>query len=243
MVPALYLSAFLCLTGPAICRGVRDATWRSSIGGGGDQASALSLLDDLVDSHTRSTRKLLQNPLSTFTEDTTAPDAGRRPNDVLLLGAGLGDVTLIEMGLSAGADVDVRNEEGNTGLYLASLQKHHDAMEALIDAGADVDASQDGLQAIHAAAINPDNAEGLSILVDAGADVNAVAPGSRLTPLAVAASHGHVSNIRFLIAEGADFDSSFMQSLVCSCLTMPTNHLCNYDGCRNDKISIQALFD
>ena len=52
----------------------------------------------------------------------------------------LGNTAAVQLFLEAGADVEVKTEEGITALHLASLDGHYDITKLLIAAGAEVEA-------------------------------------------------------------------------------------------------------
>lgn len=75
--------------------------------------------------------------------------------------------------IEAGADVDVRNEEGETPLYIAAEEGNSEIIAALIEAGADVNVPDEGgWTPLHVAA-REGPPTSVSALIRAGADVNA----------------------------------------------------------------------
>lgn len=82
-----------------------------------------------------------------------------------------GDLTVIQAGLEAGADVDAKDKYGQTALMLAAPRGHEAIVRRLIDAGADLNVTAKfGLSAIMLAVVNhkPVIAEALA---KAGADL------------------------------------------------------------------------
>ncbi|KAL9640372.1 MAG: hypothetical protein Q9164_000315 [Protoblastenia rupestris] len=100
----------------------------------------------------------------------------------LHVAAQAGNVTAIHFLLSHGAQVDLRNSEGETPLHEAAFWARPDAVRALLDAGADLrrptgDYSFTALHNVlkHKNAVTPEMCETIAILLDRGLDVNAKA--------------------------------------------------------------------
>lgn len=102
--------------------------------------------------------------------------------------------------LAAGADVNERNEDGQTPLMYAW---NAEICKTLLEAGAEVDSrNNDGWTPLMVAALNG-SVKTCGVLLDAGADINAKNSGGR-TPLIVAAYRGQTKVCRFLLKSGAD---------------------------------------
>ncbi len=70
-------------------------------------------------------------------------------NSRLICAAYQGNVDLVKSLLAAGADVNIKNQEGDTALILAAMKGHDEVVMVLIDAGADVNIkSNHGLTAL-----------------------------------------------------------------------------------------------
>lgn len=94
--------------------------------------------------------------------------------------------TLLKRG---GADVNKRDESGNTPLICTCLKGARDLVKLLLDAGADANLpNQRGRTPLHFAA-ESGNAQIIALLAEAGADVNA-ADNDGVTPLMVLAQRG-----------------------------------------------------
>ena len=112
----------------------------------------------------------------------------------------------------AGADVNARNERGNTALIFAAMVGDIDNIQALIAAGADVDAKNiEGDTALISAAWNPlvggdESGECVRALIAAGADVNARNSQGE-TALTRAARAVRVNSVEALIAAGSDVNA------------------------------------
>ena len=114
-----------------------------------------------------------------------------------------GDAETIVALQAAGANPNVRNNDGWTPLHLAAQNSHAQAIAALQAAGAKPNArSNDGWTPLHLAAQNG-HAQGIAALQAAGAKPN-VRSNDGWTPLHLAAQNGHAQGIAALQAAGAD---------------------------------------
>ena len=116
-----------------------------------------------------------------------------------------GNREMAQLLLSAGADVNTRNEGGQTVLMMLGEEATADLVWDLINAGAKVNQkdNEGNTPLIEAAGFN--NIEALKTLLDAGAEVAAWNHNGE-TPLLMAASAGLVNNVRALILAGADIN-------------------------------------
>jgi len=114
-----------------------------------------------------------------------------------------GDVKLIELLLSKGADPNRKSKGGGTALLSAVAGRHVEAVRTLLAAGARTDTKiYEGTGLLHIAA-ELNQLEITSLLIAAGADVNA-AKASGWTPLHIASSRCHEDVADLLIANGAN---------------------------------------
>ncbi len=119
--------------------------------------------------------------------------------------AQLGQVDLVQMLLSAGANVKATTRLGGyTPLHLASLSGNASAVAALIASGASADArTSTGATALMLAA-RSGSVDTVTRLVENGAPVNAADKANGQTALMVAAGLDRADVVRALVARGAD---------------------------------------
>jgi ankyrin repeat protein len=125
----------------------------------------------------------------------------------------------IKQAISNGADVNARNEEGNTPLMLAAFDnENHEVIRALLDAGADVNARDiKGFTPLIIAA-QYNNPEVINTLLEAGGEVNAKTEDG-ITPLMLAAlDNENHEVIRVLLDAGADVNARDIEGFTPSML-------------------------
>eukprot|EP00796_Vickermania_ingenoplastis_P006431 gene6431-4635_t len=111
--------------------------------------------------------------------------------------------TIAEL-LKIGAGVDVKGDDGETPLFIASFQNREDVVQLLLSNGADVNATSTGRKdtALHAASRL--GYEGLiQLLLKKGANVNA-RNAKQETPCFCAAKHGRHRAVYYLMVGGAN---------------------------------------
>ena len=120
----------------------------------------------------------------------------------LMIGAWEGNIAMMDLFLSRGADIHRTNRLGEQALQLAAWKGHVDAVRWLLDRGAS--ASRKGMEwsALHYA-VFAGRKEIARLLLDRGADVNARAPNGS-TVLMMAAREAQEDLARVLIDAGAD---------------------------------------
>jgi len=135
------------------------------------------------------------------------------------------DIDQIQVLIAQGADVNAKNNSGQTLLHLACRTGNKEVAVLLIDKGADVDAETElGWTPLHDAS-TLGNHDIVKLLIDKGADVNAnraqspafpraaffVIPNAkdniRVTPLYLATLYGGKNVIELLISKGADVNA------------------------------------
>ncbi len=136
-------------------------------------------------------------------------DAGMKPDYLadhigtgLMIAAWTGNIPMMQLLVARGADVNRRNELGETALMHAAWRGQVAAMRWLIDKGALVDSPPMHWGALHYAAF-AGHAEAVALLLDYGADINARSTnGSSVLMMAV--YEGHEALARQLLERGAD---------------------------------------
>jgi ankyrin repeat protein len=118
-----------------------------------------------------------------------------------------GDIEKVKSLISAGANVNERDKNGQTALHLAVINGYKDVVELLIAKGAEIDGKgRYNATPLHEAAW-AGNKEISQILLDKGANANALQGESRWTPLLSACSRGHAEVAELLIQKGAEVNA------------------------------------
>src|SRR5687767_11616915 len=120
----------------------------------------------------------------------------------LMIAAWRGDLAMMELFLSRGADVDKTNAVGETALMHAAWQGQKQAVDLLLARGAQVNSGNGRWSALHYAAFAGHD-DIAAMLLGRGADINARAPNGS-SPLMMAVYEGHEQMARQLLARGAD---------------------------------------
>ena len=101
------------------------------------------------------------------------PTTAKAPDISIHEAAKAGDIKTVKQHLTAGADVNAKNEWGGTPLHYATFGGHKEVVELLIAKGADVNAKDGvGETPLHWAS-KEGNKEVVELLISKGADVNA----------------------------------------------------------------------
>lgn len=131
-------------------------------------------------------------------------EAKRALNEALLKAAASGDERTVAACLDGHADVEARNEYGQTALLAAADFGREGVARLLIEHGADVNFRDDDyrMTPLHWAAQRGDEAMA-RLLVDHGANVNAQKTNKE-TPLHLAAGRGREGVAQLLLDNGAD---------------------------------------
>ena len=117
--------------------------------------------------------------------------------------AAQGDTEAVQALIAAGADIEARDEHGQTPLLVAVWAADHVAptVRALLEGGANTEVKHEGRYPIHLAAGLGDT-ETVRALISAGAKAEAKADHG-LTPVHAAAGNGHADTVNALIDAGA----------------------------------------
>ena len=120
----------------------------------------------------------------------------------LMVAAWEGNIAMMDLFLSHGAQINLSNRHDEQALQLAAWRGHLEAVRWLIDHGATVNRPGARWGALHYAAF-ANRREIARMLIERGADVNARVPNGS-TVLMMAAREGHAELARQIIAAGAD---------------------------------------
>ena len=132
------------------------------------------------------------------------PTAAKTPQN-MFLAAESGELTKIQEALKAGVAVDVRDQQGQTSLLIATLNNRVNVARFLIARGADVNAKDRRGDTPFLYAGAQGRNEILKMMLRSGAnlkDVNRYG-GTSLTP---AAHYGHVETVKILLQTEIDVD-------------------------------------
>jgi len=131
-----------------------------------------------------------------------APDfEGRLIGTGLMIGAWEGNIPMMELFFSHGADVNKTNSFGEQALLHAAWKGRLEAVRWLVEHGARMNRAGREWAALHYAAF-AGHTEVLAYLLERGADVNALSTNGS-TPLMMAAREGKESIAKALLAAGA----------------------------------------
>lgn len=127
----------------------------------------------------------------------------RSVDDTLIAAAKAGDLAQVKEALAAGADLEVRDNEGSSPLLLATHGNHEAIAAWLIAAGADVNARNHLKDTPYLYAGAEGRFEILKLTLKAGADLKSTNRfgGTALIP---AAEKGHLENVRELLKTSID---------------------------------------
>lgn len=98
--------------------------------------------------------------------------AGAYGNTALMKAARVGELSVVEELLDAGADITCKNIDGNTALWLGCFSENPLIVSKLLEAGIEVDTKNEGGVTSLMYAASSGKEEMVSLLVEAGADVS-----------------------------------------------------------------------
>ncbi|HLN99435.1 MAG TPA: ankyrin repeat domain-containing protein [Pyrinomonadaceae bacterium] len=131
---------------------------------------------------------------------------------------------MVQLLLSAGADVNAKNESGETVLMLLDADATTDLVWDLINAGAAVNARDNENYTPLMRVASANNLEALKTLIDAGSEVNTKNEAGQ-TALMLAASEGFVNIVRALVLAGADINATDDEDESALDMAVKNNHL------------------
>lgn len=120
----------------------------------------------------------------------------------LMIGAWEGNIPLMELFYSRGADINLENNAGEQALLLAAWKGNRVAVDWLLERGATVNRGPGKWSALHYASFSG-HKELVEYLMEKGADINARSPNGS-SPLMVAIYDGKQDVAKLLIERGAD---------------------------------------
>jgi hypothetical protein len=120
----------------------------------------------------------------------------------LMIAAWEGNIPMMELFVSRGADVNRANRVGEQALMHAAWKGQIEAVRWLLERGARINQTGQGWSALHYAAFAGHDGV-VRLLLERGADINARAPNGA-SPLMMAAREGREGIARLLIERGAD---------------------------------------
>jgi hypothetical protein len=177
---AACLSVWLLVTGPSA---------GAATGGGPDLIRAVTAGDEAR----------VRAVLKKYPQAIDAVDAWGRT--ALYLAAGAGDLNLVELLLTAEADVNAADKGGDTPLHEAVFRGYEEVARLLLARGADINAAnQAGVTPLHYAA-GLGRRSLVELLLDKGAALNARTVGG-LTPLSAARRGRHLAVAALLVERG-----------------------------------------
>jgi len=127
----------------------------------------------------------------------------------------LGDVAKVKVFLEQGADVNAKNENGQTPLLLAAQNNDVNTAKLLISAGADVNIKNNAGQTSIDIALSQGNKEIIKLLLDKGAEI---------TSLHGALQLGNLARVKALLEQGADVNAKDKQGKTALFYAVENNH-------------------
>lgn len=126
------------------------------------------------------------------------------PNHILSYASESGSLKYVQYALEHGADINYKNERGQTALHFASKYGFIDIVKYLIAHHADIDVKDNAGWSALFLAISWGKLEVVKFLIQHGTDVNETHPTMGFTPLIYAAWSSRYQIVKFLVESGAD---------------------------------------
>ena len=128
---------------------------------------------------------------------------GTKDESYLIRSSAYGHIDMVKKFIEDGADVNAKNNDGNTALMMASWNGHIEVVRFLLKNGADVNAkNNDDNTALQTASMNG-RTEIVAMLLNNGADVN-MKDEEGTTALSAASEAGETEVVKLLLKNGAD---------------------------------------
>ena len=127
---------------------------------------------------------------------------GSRIGSGLMIGAWEGNLDLMRLFISRGAEINRLNSNGESAIVLAALRGNLNAVKWLVERGASINAPKRHWSALHYAVFNG-HTEVANFLIEQGADIEAQSTNGS-TVLMMAVYEGREDLARQLIEKGAD---------------------------------------
>ena len=143
-----------------------------------------------------------------YTSDAQVPPSPAEKSGYsgLFAAAGQGDAAQIKALTAKGENPDIRDAYGRTPLHVATYDKNHEAMRALVAAGANPNALENDRYDIVTIAAVANDVPTLKVALALGASAKNITSRYDGTALIAAAHLGHAEVVRTLIRAGAPLD-------------------------------------
>ena len=165
----------------------------------GDKCSATPLIIATMENHVEVMKYLLQKGA-----DISLTTGSPKRRSALHIASEHGSIAAIELLLSGGLSVDLRDGEGNTPLVCAAACGQIEAVNCLLDHGADpLLKVKDGWSLLHFAA-QSGNVIIIETMLSKGLDIDSRGETLGLTPLMVSIIFGKLEAAKYLLEKGAD---------------------------------------
>lgn len=125
--------------------------------------------------------------------------------NALVWAAVMGHLDVVKYLVERGANIEARDDYGQTALFAAAKRGHADVVQYLLSKGAKAEVAVFGSNAVIYSLFHPEIVE---MLAKAGGDVNRMSEFQQ-TPLMAAASTGNIESLRILLKYGAKVDLQF----------------------------------